>query len=32
LIPDIKTLIMIKDRQIQALYNEWKKLAGEMCI
>ena len=32
LIPDVKTLIMIKDRQIQALYNEWKKLAGERCI
>lgn len=32
LIPDIKTLIMIKDRQIQALYNEWKKLKGEICI
>ena len=32
LIPDIKTLIMIKDRQIQALYNEWKKLAGERVI
>jgi hypothetical protein len=32
LIPDIKTLLMIKDRQIQALYNEWKKLKGETCI
>jgi hypothetical protein len=31
LIPDIKTLLMIKDRQIQALYNEWKKLKGETC-
>jgi hypothetical protein len=31
LIPDVKTLIMIKDRQIQALYNEWKKLKGEKC-
>ncbi|MGA9098310.1 MAG: hypothetical protein WB392_05195 [Methanotrichaceae archaeon] len=29
LIPDIKTLIMIKDMQIQALYKEWKKLKGE---
>ena len=32
LIPDIKTLILIKDRQIQALYNEWKKLKGETSI
>ncbi len=32
LIPDTKTLIMIRDRQIQALYNEWKKLKGERCI
>jgi hypothetical protein len=32
LIPDIKTLITIKDGQIQALYNEWKKLKGEKCI
>ena len=32
LIPDVKTLIMIKDRQIQALYNEWKNLKGEKCI
>ncbi len=32
LIPDVKTLLMIKDRQIQALYNEWKKLKGEKCI
>jgi hypothetical protein len=32
LIPDVKTLIMIRDRQIQALYREWKKLAGEKCI
>jgi hypothetical protein len=31
LIPDVKTLIMIKDRQIQTLYNEWKKLKGEKC-
>jgi len=31
LIPDIKTLIIIKDWQIQALYNEWKKLKGEKC-
>jgi hypothetical protein len=31
LIPDVKTLIMIKDRQIQALYNEWKKVKGEKC-
>ena len=32
LIPDVKTLIMIRDRQIQALYNEWKKLQGEKCV
>lgn len=32
LIPDVKTLIMIKDRQIQALYSEWKKVKSEMCI
>ena len=32
LIPDIKTLLMIKDRQIQALYNAWKKLKGEKRI
>jgi hypothetical protein len=32
LIPDIKTLIMIKDKQIQALYNEWKNLKGETRI
>jgi hypothetical protein len=32
LIPDVKTLITIKDGQIQALYNEWKKLKGEKCI
>ncbi|MDQ1261778.1 MAG: hypothetical protein QG575_959 [Euryarchaeota archaeon] len=32
LIPDVKTLIMIRDRQIQALYIEWKKLAGERCV
>ena len=31
LIPDVKTLIRIKDRQIQALYNEWKKVKGEKC-
>lgn len=30
--PDVKTLITIKDRQIQALYNEWKKLAGERVV
>jgi hypothetical protein len=32
LIPDVKTLITIKDGQIQALYNEWKKLKGEKSI
>jgi len=32
LIPDAKTLIMIRDRQIQALYNGWKNLKGEKCI
>lgn len=32
LIPDIKTLIMIKDRHIQALFNDWKKLKGEISV
>jgi hypothetical protein len=32
LIPDIKTLIIIKDRHIQALYNDWKKLKGEKYV
>jgi hypothetical protein len=32
LVPDIKTLIIIKDKQIQALYNEWTKLKGEKGI
>lgn len=32
LIPDVKTLLMIKDRQIQALYIEWKKLKGEKVV
>jgi hypothetical protein len=32
LIPDVKTLIMIRDRQIQAMYIEWKKLKGETCV
>lgn len=32
LIPDVKTLLMIKDRQIQALYKEWKKLKGEKVV
>jgi len=31
-IPDVKTLIMIKDRQIQALYIDWRRLKGEKCI
>ncbi len=32
LIPDVKTLLMIKDRQIQAMYVEWRKLKGEICV
>ena len=32
LIPDIKTLITIKDRHIQALFNDWKKLKGEISV
>lgn len=32
LIPDIKTLLMIKDRHIQALFNDWKKLKGETSV
>ncbi|MBN1236413.1 MAG: hypothetical protein JW999_10280 [Methanotrichaceae archaeon] len=32
LIPDVKTLVMIRDRQIQALYSDWKKLKGERSI
>ena len=32
LIPDIKTLIIIKDRHIQSLYNDWKKLKGEKYV
>jgi len=32
LIPDVKTLIMIRDRQIQALYKEWRKLKGEKVV
>ena len=32
LIPDVKTLLMVKDRQIQALYKEWIKLKGERVV
>ncbi len=32
LIPDVKTLLMIKDRQIQAMYVEWRRLKGEICV
>jgi hypothetical protein len=32
LIPDIKTLVMIKDRHIQALFNDWRKLKGETSV
>ena len=31
-IPDVKTLLMIKDRQIQALYKEWQRLKGERVV
>jgi hypothetical protein len=32
LIPDVKTLIMIRDRHIQALHKDWKKLKGEKVV
>jgi hypothetical protein len=32
LIPDVKTLIMIRDRHIQALHKDWKNLKGEKVV
>jgi hypothetical protein len=32
LIPDVKTLIIIRDRHIQALHKDWKNLKGEKVV